>query len=144
MNKEDWVKNLQKLTEITNEATVKRIEFYQNILVAGAGVLGILVSLHTTQTTCLYIRLVYALSVCLLLLGVLTVAIALQDLSSLPSRCQKAFQEELQRVLREGGEPDYVPVRKKKRTVFCEKLCLISFLLSLFSLVVYTILSLFY
>ena len=44
MTNEDWTKNFQKLTELSNLATEKQIEFYRSILVAGAGILGILIS----------------------------------------------------------------------------------------------------
>lgn len=144
MNNENWVKNLQKLTDITNLATEKQIGFYQSILVAGASILGILISLHTTQTSCLYIRLVFLLSVYLLLSGVLLAAIVLHDLSSLPRQVQKAFAEELRKVLSEDRSPKPTSVLKKRRTILCEKWCLISLSASLFLLVIYTTLLLFF
>lgn len=144
MNNENWVKNLQKLTDITNLATEKQIGFYQSILVAGASILGILISLHTTQTSCLYIRLVFLLSVYLLLSGVLLAAIVLHDLSSLPRQVQKAFAEELRKVLSEDRSPQPTSVLKKRRTILCEKWCLISLSASLFLLVIYTTLLLFF
>lgn len=143
MDNKGWVKNLQKLTEITNQATEKRMEFYQNILVAGASILGILVSLHTTQTSCLYIRLVFVLSIYLLLLGVLLSAIVLYDLSLLPERTKAAFVEELQKVLSEDRNPKPISVPKKKRTKYCEKWSLISLSASLLLLIIYTTMSLF-
>lgn len=143
MINEDWIKNFHKLTELTNLSTDKQAEFYRSILVAGASVLGILISLHSTQTSCLYTRLVFALSICLLLLGVLLSAIVLRDLSLLPERTKKAFVEELQKVLSENRNPNLVNTPKKKRTLHCEKWSLIVLLFSLFLLVIYTILSLF-
>lgn len=141
MNDENWVKNLQKLTDITNLATEKQIGFYQSILVAGASILGILISLHSTQTSCLYIRLVFVLSVYLLLLGILLSAIVLHDLSSLLRQVQKAFSEELRKTLSEDRSPRPISVPKRKRTERCERWCLISLLASSLSLVVYTTLS---
>lgn len=144
MTNEDWIKNLQKLTELTNLSTEKQIEFYRSILVAGASVLGILISLHSTQTSCLYIRLVFLLSICLLLLGVLLAAIVLHDLSLLPERTKTAFADELHKVLSENRSPNPISTSKKKRTEHCERGCLIALLSSLFLLVVYTTLTLFY
>lgn len=143
MNNESWVKNLQKLTDITNQATEKRAEFYRSILVVGASILGILVSLHTTQTSCLYTRLVFALSIGLMLLGTLLSAIVLHDLSLLPEQTKKAFVEELHKVLSEDRNPRPITVPERKRTKHCERWCLISLLASLLLLVVYTVLSLF-
>lgn len=142
MTNEDLVKNLQKLTDITNLSTDKQADFYRSILVAGASILGILISLHSTQTSCLYIRLVFVLSICLLLLGVLLSAIVLRDLSWLPYRTRKAFVEELQNTLSENRSPNPISIPKKKQTEHCEKWCLISLLSSLVLLVVYTTLSL--
>lgn len=144
MTNEDWVKNFQKLTELTNLSTEKQADFYRSILVAGASILGILISLHSTQTSCLYIRLVFVLSVCLLLLGVLLSAAVLRDLSLLPERTKTAFVEELHKVLSENRSPEPISTPKKKRTECCERWCLISLLSSLFLLVIYTILSLFF
>lgn len=143
MTNEDWIKNIHKLTELTNLSTEKQAEFYRSILVAGASVLGILTSLHSTHTSCLYIRLVFALSICLLLLGVLLSAIVLRDLSLLPERTKKAFVEELHKVLSEDRSPNLINTPKEKRTERCERWSIISLLSSLFLLVIYTILSLF-
>ena len=129
MTNEDWTKNFQKLTELSNLATEKQIEFYRSILVAGAGILGILISLHSTQTSCLYIRWVFLLSVYLLLLGVLLSAIVLRDLSLMPERTKKAF---------------LICTPRKKRTAYCERWCLISLLSSFLLLTIYATLSILY
>lgn len=140
---DNLIKNLRKLNDMANFSTEKRADFHRSILVAGASILGILLSLHSTQTSCLYIRLVFLLSILLLLSGVLLSAVVLRDLSSLPERARKVFVEELQEALLEERDPQWVGVSVKKRTVLCEKWCLISFLASLSLLVVYTVLSLF-
>lgn len=144
MTNEDWTKNFQKLTELSNLATEKQIEFYRSILVAGAGILGILISLHSTQTSCLYIRLVFLLSVYLLLLGVLLAAIVLRDLSLMPERTKKAFLEELRKVSSENKKPNLICTPRKKRTTYCEKWCLISLLSSFLLLIIYATLSILY
>lgn len=144
MTNEDWTKNFQKLTELSNLATEKQIEFYRSILVVGAGILGILISLHSTQTSCLYIRWVFLLSVYLLLLGVLLSAIVLRDLSLMPERTKKAFLEELGKVLSENKKPDLICTPRKKRTAYCERWCLISLLSSFLLLTIYATLSILY
>lgn len=138
-----WTKNLRKMAELTNLSVENRAGFHRSILVAGASILGILLSLHSTQTSCLYIRLVFLLSILLLLSGVLLSAAVLRDLSLLPEQTRKAFAEELQEALSEERDPQWIGVSVRKRTVLCEKWCLISFLSSLLLLVVYTALSLF-
>ena len=132
------------MTDLTNLSVENRAGFHRSILVAGASILGILLSLHSTQTSCLYIRLVFLLSILLLLSGVLLSAAVLRDLSLLPEQTRKAFAEELQEALLEERDPQWIGVSVRKRTVLCEKWCLISFLSSLLLLVVYTALSLFY
>lgn len=90
------------ITNLTNESTEKQAEFYRNILVVSASVLGILISLHTQQSSVLYIRLVFALSVLLLLLGTLSISLLLFDLSLLPERTRQEFLTQLQKSVSEG------------------------------------------
>lgn len=143
MTNEEWKINLQKLIDVTNRSTERQIEFYQSILVAGASVLGILISLHTTQTTALYIRLVFALSILLLLLGILLSALVLYDLSFLLEKMKVVFRDELHKALKEEREPAPVTVPKKRTTLFCQKWSLIFLLSSSVFLVIYTFLALF-
>lgn len=143
LTSEQWVKNIQKLTDLTNEATEKQTEFYRSILVAGASILGILISLHTTQSSCLCSRLVFALSIFLLLLGILLASVVLYDLSLLPEQTKKKFLEELHKVLAEDKSPNLVTAGKRKRTLFCEKWSLKILLSSFLSLFIYAMLSLF-
>lgn len=143
MTNEEWKINLQKLIDVTNQSTERQIEFYRSILVAGASVLGILISLHTTQIISLYIRLVFALSILLLLLGILLSALVLYDLSFLLEKMKVVFRDELHKALKEEREPAPVTVPKKKRTLFCQEWSLIFLLSSSVFLVIYTFLALF-
>lgn len=144
MTNEEFTANFKQFVNLTNEATEKRAEFYRNILVVSASVLGILISLHTTQSPCIYIRLVFALSVLLLLLGTLSTSLVLYDLSLLPERTRQEYLIELQKTLGEGKSPKPISTQKKKRTVFCEKWSIYFLLSSSLSLVAYTMLSLFF
>ena len=101
MTNEELKKNIQMITNLTNESTEKQAEFYRNILVVSASVLGILISLHTQQSSVLYIRLVFALSVLLLLLGTLSISLLLFDLSLLPERTRQEFLTQLQKSVSE-------------------------------------------
>lgn len=143
LTSEQWIKNIQKATDLTNQSTEKQIEFYRSILVVGVSILGILISLHTTQSSGLCSRLVFALSILLLLLGILLASVVLYDLSLLPEQVKKKFLEELHKVLSENRAPNLVTVGKRDRTLFCEKWSVILLLSALTSLVVYTLLSLF-
>lgn len=143
MTNEELTANFKQLVNLTNEATEKRAEFYRNILVVSASVLGILISLHTTQSPCICTRLVFALSVLLLLLGTLSTSLVLFDLSLLPERTRQEYLIELQKALEEERSPNPLSVKKRKRTVLCEKWSIYFLLSSSLSLVVYTILSLF-
>jgi hypothetical protein len=143
MTNEELKKNIQMITNLTNESTEKQAEFYRNILVVSASVLGILISLHTQQSSVLYIRLVFALSVLLLLLGTLSISLLLFDLSLLPERTRQEFLTQLQKSVSEGKVLEPVYIQKRKRTVLCEKWSLIFLLSSLLSLIIYTMLSLF-
>lgn len=143
MTNEDWKKNILKLIELTGKSAKEQTQFYQNILLLSSGVLGLLSLIHSTQSSCLCIRLVLALSVLLLLSNILLVLIVLYDYSRLTERLKDKLLEELRKVLRSEDKPDLVTVYKKKRTLFCEKWSLVLLASAFLSLVAYTLLSLF-
>lgn len=143
MTNEDWMKNIQMLVDLTNRSTERQLNLCQSILLVEGSILGALIALHSTQTSCLYIRLVFALSILLLLSGTLTSVVAIHDLSMLLEQAKIDLKEELHKALVERRNPTLVTTSKKKRTKVCQKWSIILLLSALFSLVIYTLLSLF-
>lgn len=141
MDNEYFAKQLLKLSEARMDATLKQETFFQHILIVSSGILGIVISLHTNNSPYICIRLVFVLALILLALGCLTTAIALYDYSRLPDRASRDFQDELQIALREDRKANPVLVTFGKRTLFCQKACLILLPMGICVLTLYSILT---
>ena len=134
---------LKPLVEMTNIASEKKISFLQHVLLVSASILGVIISLHTTNSQFLHIRLVFLASTVFLLLGTLSLALVLYDFSVLPERCRESFRKEVQDALQKDRKCDIVTVPHKKRTLFLEKASYIFLTLGLILLVTYNGLSTF-
>jgi len=134
---------LKQLVDMTNMASEKKISFLQHVLLVSASILGVIISLHTTNSQFIYIRLVFFASTAFLLLGTLSLALVLYDFSVLPERCRESFRKEVQDALQKDRECNLVTVPHKKRTLFLEKASYIFLTLGLILLVTYNGLSTF-
>ena len=130
-----------KLVALAEQSAQKKLSFLQNVLLASAGGLGILISLHSNTSTCLYIRAIFLLSTVLLALGTLTSAIAAYDCSMIDERLRKVFHSEIQSALHEGRLVQMVNVPRRKRTIICEKLTYILLVSALLLLTIYSVLT---
>lgn len=137
MDNSYYENQLKLLVEMTNEASEKRISFFQHVLLVSASILGIIISLHTTNTQCLYIRLVFLASTVFLLLGIISLAVVLYDFSILPERGRQSFRKEVQDALQKDRECKMVTVGNPKRTLFLEKISYIFLILGFILLVAY-------
>jgi hypothetical protein len=82
--------------------------------------------------------MVFVSATALLSLCILTTGMVLHDIAMLVERARQAHYNELNKALPEEKKVEPVFVSKKKRTLFCEKCSLISLVVSLILLVVYT------
>jgi hypothetical protein len=130
---------LPKLAKLAEKSSRLRFAFFQHILLVSASVLGILISLHENSSPCIYIRLVFLLSLLLFGLGILSTGIVVYDHSLLQEDLQKRYSEESQQALREERELSPLFAKKKKRTVFHEKWSLILLASGMIVLMVYAI-----
>jgi hypothetical protein len=133
-----YKENFHLYRDLKDQATEKKVSFFQNILIASSSMTGILVALHNKQPLDLYIRLVFVLGVLLLVLGILTVSITLYDYTNLAEQKAQDFHKELQTALKSDRKLNEVTGRWKKGTLFCEKYSLLFLIIGLFVLVVYT------
>ena len=141
MNTNYYEQQLRKSEKMSRYSFEKEADFYRNLLIVASGSLGILVSLHNTQSEHLYIRMVFLLAVLLLAVGILTTAIVLHDLSSLPERARQAFLAESKAALKDDRRLKPVFVDKKKRTKVCKKIVPSALAASLILLVLYVFLT---
>ena len=137
MENQYYKNQIKLLGKITNESSEKKISFFQHTLLVSASILGVIISLHTTNSQCLYIRLVFLFSTVFLLLGTLSLAVVLYDFSNLPERGRQSFHKEVQDALQKDRECNLVTVDHKKRTLFLEKASYIFLILGLILLVFY-------
>ncbi|MDH6310559.1 hypothetical protein M2451_003351 [Dysgonomonas sp. PFB1-18] len=132
--------SFKTLGEQTNLLAEKRASWHHQLLVASSALFGILISLHNGNSLLLFVRLVFALSVVLLALGIFLIGISLYSHIDAVSRARKAATEEAILAAREhrAMKPVAVPVRKIFS--FCEKASYICFGLSVLLLAAYSVL----
>jgi hypothetical protein len=111
----------ERIAELSLLASSKQLSFLQNVFLGASGVLGILVSLHTSTSTDLYIRVLFVLSTALLALGILIILIAIYNHTKGYELLCQSFQAEAQKALDENRKMMSVAVPMKKSTVICEK-----------------------
>jgi hypothetical protein len=141
MNNEHYRKQLDLLVGLAEKSADRQLSFFQHILLVSSSTFGILISLHSNSSSCLYIRMVFSLATVLLSLGCLSSALAVFDHSFLVERARQAFRSEVQNAIREDREVTFVVVEKKKRTVFCEKACYILLCMSMLLLSFYSVIA---
>lgn len=133
-------KQMEVLADLTEKSAGKQETFFQQILIASASILGILVALHTVPPSSLCIRLVFVSVIGLLALGILSTGITLYDHSLLVERARQAYLSEAENALKDERKLNPVFVRKKRRTLIAEKCSLLFPVLGLIVLVVYAVL----
>jgi hypothetical protein len=133
----------QKIAQANyGEASVqKRASFFQHVLLVSSSIFGILVSLHSSSSSVLYIRLVFLFSVVLLALGILLAGLVTYDHAMTRERMRQAHYNAVENALAEGREVPSIAVSEKKRTRICEKISLLSLSSGVVALTVYTILD---
>lgn len=129
-----------QVEKLARESSEKQYLFFQHILLVSASIFGIVVSLHSYSASPLYIRLVFALSMVLFALGILTTGIVLYNQTYLAERMQKAFGDECKIAVTENRNWKGVAVHKLKIHIFCEKATYILLLAALFFLCLYSLL----
>jgi hypothetical protein len=140
MNYDYYYKRMQELNKIVQQSADKKEIFWQHILLVSSTILGILIALHQTSILSPHIRLVFLLANFLLLIGILTSGIVLYDYTNLAERLRQAYHSELDTAFHEDRKVEAVFVKKKKRTLICEKIALISLAAGMISLFAYALL----
>jgi hypothetical protein len=137
---EDQALIQEKLAE--EEAQDKRL-FFQHVLLVSSSIFGILISLHSNSSAPLRIRLVFLLAEVFLALGILTCAVVFHDASYIKGRLRREHYKSVGNAIKEGRCPngEIIVVNYRKRTIVCEKISLVSFVLSIVLLCTYAILT---
>lgn len=121
MTNEYYKEQLKQLVTVIEKSTEKKISFLQNLLLISASIVVIVISLHTTNSEHLNIRLVFFVSTALLSLGALSLAVVLYDFSNIQENLRQELHSEILNAMKMDRECKIVSVDHKKRTLFLEK-----------------------
>jgi len=130
-----YYQQIEKYSAIKKEAFRQKILFFQNILLVSASIVGIVISLHKTNSQHLCIQLVFLLSIILLSLGIVCLVLVLFDFSTLEDRSANNFHDEIEESMKKGIQCGLVDTRLRKSTLFFE-ICSYVFLFAGFILLI--------
>jgi hypothetical protein len=123
------------------EAGRKRDSFFRHVLLVSSSIFGIVVSLHTSSSSCLYIRLVFGFSMVLLALGILLAGIVVYDYSMIYERLRQDHHKEVGSAIKKRREVSPVLLRERKRTRICGRVSLFLLVAGVVMLTVYKIMQ---
>ena len=138
MNEEYYNEHYKEFVKITEQSNLNKQSFLQSLLLLASSILGILMSLHSTHSECLYIRLVFVLSTILLLVGNICLSVVLYDFSNLPKRMAVLLEKEVRNAKSKAVEVPPLLVNHKKRTSILEKIAYVLLITGLVLQVVYS------
>jgi hypothetical protein len=119
----------------------ERTSFFRHVLLVSSSIFGILVSLHSSNSSILCIRLVFLFSMVLLALGILLAGLSLYDHAMIYERARRAHYAEVDSAIKEGRDVSGIRIPEKKRTRVCEKASLSLLVFGVVTLTAYTILE---
>jgi Na+/melibiose symporter-like transporter len=138
----DYKSQLKQMGELVDESSNKFYSWYKQILLMASGLISILVSLHSKTSNTHTEHIAYIMTIGGLALGILSGSILLFSEVHNVIRCKKEYSEQLSKMIREKSQTSIiVNVKTAKIFVFFEWLSYICFVISLCSLVYYSILS---
>jgi len=133
-------KSIQTLGETGKLLTEKKAAYHGQLLVASSALFGILISLHTTTSSTLFVRLTFAAAVVLLSLGILLIAVATYHQVDAINRARKLYMQEAIQSLREDRDTEPVAAPERKIFLFATKAAYICFAGAVLLLAAYSVL----
>ena len=140
-NTKAYLHKLKTYTELREKHLETRERWFQSILVAAAGLLGALVALTNNSLERIEIRILFVLTIILIVLGILAAAIALFYNLVCASRAKAAARSLLICKNVQENEYFYISLDDPKKLLIFGALSYIFFSLSFISLIVYVILK---
>lgn len=133
--------NKDEYRELSKEMALQAISFWQNLLLASSGIVGILVSFHSNSQSNQYIRWAYLLAILFLSLGSISCGIALYKRSKLFRNARQELIREYIDANKQGKNPKRLVFVGKERSGLVELLAFVLLLLGGLSLVSYAFLK---
>lgn len=132
--------SLKRLEEVIKERDLKHSEFVRNILVIASTVLGILVSLHKSQSTDQLGRISFDFAMVSLAVGILSGACTLYKHVNISQKVYEGLRDAIIKQLQNKAE-SFEGVVGNPSVIFeyAEKLCYLSLCIAVISLCVYAI-----
>lgn len=140
-NTEAYWQKLKMYTELREKHLGTRERWFQSILVAAAGLLGALVALANNSLERIETRILFVLTIVLIVLGILAAAIALFYNLVCASHARAEARSHLICKNAQEYEDSYISLDDPKKLLFFGVLSYIFFSLSFISLIVYVILK---
>ena len=131
---------INSYVEAKEKSNVKKESFLKQILLMSSGLVGILVSLHDGNLSCLLEKIFFSSTLLLISLGILLLSIALFEQVDSHNKLAQDYWVELRKQLEEKPFSTLVLAYPKRIYIICERIGYISLVLSIFSLTIYGIL----
>jgi hypothetical protein len=140
-NQEYYFQQFECVPAMAEKALEKKISFFQYVLLVSSSILGIVVSLHQSNSPNQNIRLVFVFAVASLALGILTAGITLYNLSMTPERGRQKYISEVLSAVKEKRKLRNVVAGKTVFYKFFGTISLCSLSLGLILLTIYAVIN---
>jgi hypothetical protein len=143
MNMDRQIFENHKVTQakLASESSRNKETFFRHVLLVASSIFGILISLHSSNSLCLYIRVAFVFSVALLGCGILLAGMSLYDRAHYAEGMRQAHYSAVETAIAEREEDiSELCVKEKKRTKVFETCSLALLFTSVLSLIVYAVL----
>lgn len=143
--KDMYLQYLKRINRgLSSRAMQEEASLFRNIMIAASSMLGIVAALHTTNSTTLYIRLAFSLSLVLFALGILLAGSVLYIHANYSKRVLRGHSDRIQQ-LEADDEGEGTSPRKRKLYPWYHRWCVtatyISLIGALLLLTIYAVLS---
>lgn len=139
--KEKVEKHVNKLSDALELRHSKYYSWIKNIITLAIGFLGIIVSLKSDKLQNFYQYVFFVATIFTLSLGILAgILVLYYEIDSLNEK-RKLEQENLRRIIDDEEIIKLKPINRRKIFDVSEYVCIISFIISLISIVIYSSLS---
>jgi hypothetical protein len=133
---------LQQIKKTNEERNDKFFSWLRNIISISVGFLGLLISLKSVKKTDFITSMFFIITIFLIALGILCGVILLYSEIHTLHKLRLSQQKEIQKVL-DGKNNNIVLKWINRHWIFdvCEKICFVSYFLSVISLIIYCVLN---
>jgi len=134
-------KRLYEIKDLSDSRNEKFFSWLKNLITISVGLLGILVSLNSDKIEDLKTSIAFIITISTLALGILSGVVLLYSEMHLLHKARLKKEEQLQNILDGKRKNNVEWIKRDWFFDLSEKVCFVSYLISLISIVIYSILS---